>query len=71
MWTGSRAIVGPKKKRAVTGCAIEKHGSEDLNPQLYVTFDTVAALLLPVIRLTVFGVGDPRITLRLTGSNTL
>ena len=53
-------------KRAVTGRAIEEHGSEYLNPQLYVALDTVAALLLPVIHLTVFGVSDPRITLRLS-----
>jgi hypothetical protein len=51
------------KKRAVNGWAIEKRGSEDLNPQLYVTFDTVVALLLPVIYLTVFGVSGPRVTL--------
>ena len=58
-------------KRAVTGCAIEKHGSFDLNPQLYVTFDNDAALLQPVIYLTVLVVNNPRITLGLTGSNTL
>ena len=63
-------IVGPKKG-AVTGCAIEKHDSEDQNPQFCVTFDAVVALLLPVIYVTVFGVSDPRITLGLTGSNIL
>jgi hypothetical protein len=38
---------------------------EDPNPQLYVTFDPVVALLPYVIYLTVFGVSDPRITLGL------
>jgi len=59
------------KKRAITERAIDERGSEDLNSQLYMALDTVVALLLPVIHLTVFGVSDPRITLRLTGSNTL
>lgn len=59
------------KKKAVTGCAIENHGSEDLNPQLYMMFDIAAALILPVIYLTVFGVSDLRIILGLTGSNTM
>jgi hypothetical protein len=57
MWAGSGAIVRARK-RAVTGCAIKKHGSEDLPPQLYMTFNTVAVLLLLlllcVIHLTVF-----------------
>jgi hypothetical protein len=58
------------KNRAVTGCATEKRGSEDLNPQLYVTFNAVA-LILPVICFTIFGVGDRRITLGSTGGVTL
>ena len=30
---------GAKKKGAVTGCAIEERGSEDLNPQMFKCFN--------------------------------